>query len=335
METCDAFLIVGSSSPYSGWMAKPKNAVGVQIDDLPERLGLRYPIHAALAGDARLTLRELIPLIRRNDDRSFLETAQQNVRDWRELMRERGTTVSDDGHMKSEAISWHLGHALADNAILCGDSGTVTTLAARTELKRGQNFSFSGTMCSMAAALPYAIGAQAAYPDRQVVALTGDGSLSMMMGDLVTCVQHNLPVKIIVVKNNVLGLIKWEQMAYLGNPQYGVELAPIDFVKVAGACGFKAFHLETPDDCERRLKEALNTPGPVLVEAVVDPNEMPLTPVIKKQHAKNLAKGLARGEPNRERIALTMSRALAREMTYAASPAGVIGRAEKKLKGKS
>jgi pyruvate dehydrogenase (quinone)/pyruvate oxidase len=154
----------------------------------------------------------------------------------------------------------------------------------------------------------------------------------MMMGDLVTCVQHNLPIKLIVVKNNVLGLIKWEQMAYLGNPQYSVELAPIDFVKVAEACGFKTFHLETPDDCEQRLKEALNTPGPVLVEAVVDPNHMPLTPIIKKQHAENLAKGLARGEPNRKRIALTMSRALAQEMTYAASPAGVIGRTEKKIK---
>lgn len=332
MEACDAFLIVGSSSPYKGWMAKPKQAIGVQIDDLPERLGLRYPIEVGLAGDAQLTLRELIPLVERNDDRSFLETAQQNMKEWRELMRERGTTPSDQGLMKSEAVSWYLGQALADNAILCGDSGTVTTLAGRTELKRGQNFSFSGTMCSMAAALPYAIGAQAAFPDRQVVALTGDGSLSMMMGDLVTCVQHNLPIKVIVVKNNVLGLIKWEQMAYLGNPEYGVQLAPIDFAKVAEACGFKTFHMETPDDCEKRLKEALNTPGPVLIEAVVDPNHMPLTPIIKKQHAENLAKGLAHGEPNRKRIALTMSRALADEMTYAASPAGVVGRAEKKLK---
>jgi pyruvate dehydrogenase (quinone)/pyruvate oxidase len=313
-------------------MPAPGSVVGVQIDDLPERLGLRYPVEVGLAGDAQLTLRELIPLIERNDDRAFLEQAQRGVRDWRELLKERATTISDDGHMKSEAISYYLSAALADNAILCGDSGTVTTLAARTELKRGQSFSFSGTMCSMAAALPYAIGAQVAHPDRQVVALTGDGSLSMMMGDLATCAQHNLPVKVIVVKNNLLGLIKWEQMAFLGNPYYGVDLAPIDFVKVAEACGFKAFHFEQPADCERRLKEALNTPGPVLIEAVVDPNEMPLTPTIKSQHAKNLAKGLAQGAPNREQIALTMSRAMAREMTYAASPAGVIGRIEEKLK---
>ncbi|HET8551608.1 MAG TPA: thiamine pyrophosphate-dependent enzyme [Gammaproteobacteria bacterium] len=334
MADCDAFIMIGTSSPYIGFMPKPGSAVGVQIDDLPERLGLRYPVEVGLAGDAKLTLKELTPLLSRNDDRNFLETAQRNMRDWRDLMKERATVVSDDGHMKSEAVSYWLSRALADNAILCGDSGTVTTLAARTELKRGQNFSFSGTMCSMAAALPYAIGAQVAHPDRQVVALTGDGSLSMMMGDLATCAQHNLPVKVVVVKNNLLGLIKWEQMAYLGNPEYGVDLAPIDFIKVAEGCGFKAFHMEKPDDCEKHLKDALNTPGPVLVEVVVDPNEMPLTPIIKKQHARNLAKGLARGEPNRERIALTMSRAMAREMTYAASPAGVVGRAEEKIKDK-
>jgi pyruvate dehydrogenase (quinone)/pyruvate oxidase len=183
----------------------------------------------------------------------------------------------------------------------------------------------------MAAGLPYAIGAQVAYPDRQVVALTGDGSLSMMMGDLATCVQHDLPVKIIVMKNNVLGLIKWEQMAFLGNPQHGVELSAIDFVKVAEGCGAKAVRIEDPSRCREQLREALAMEGPVLIEAVVDPNEMPMTPTINTEHAKNLAWGLARGEPNRERIALTMSRTLASELTYSASPAGVVERAKEKL----
>ena len=330
LKECDTLLIVGSSSPYVEWMPAPGQATGVQIDDLPERIGLRYPVEVGLAGDSRLTLRELIPLLERNDDRSFLEQAQAGMRDWRALQEERATT-SIAGKMRYEAISYHLGAAMADNAILCGDSGIVTTLAARTELRRGQNFSFSGTMCSMAAALPYAIGAQVAYPDRQVVALTGDGSLSMMMGDLATCVQHDLPVKIIVVKNDLLGLIKWEQMAFLGNPQHGVELSPIDFVKVAEACGFEGVRIEESARCRDQLREALATGGPVLVEAVVDPHDMPLTPVIKTQHAQNLARGLARGEPNREQIALTMSRAMAREMTYSASPAGVVERAKEKV----
>jgi pyruvate dehydrogenase (quinone)/pyruvate oxidase len=330
LQECDAILIVGSSSPYAGWLPSPGSAVGVQIDDLPERLGLRYAVEVGLAGDAKLTLRELIPLVKRNDSRAFLEQAQQGVRDWHALQEERAKK-SENGMMNMEAISHYLGPALADNAILCGDSGTVTTLAARTELRRGQNFSFSGTMCSMAAALPYAIGAQTAYPDRQVVALTGDGSLSMMMGDLITCKQHDLPIKLIVVKNNLLGLIKWEQMAYLGNPCYGVDLAPIDFPKVAEACGFKSFQIKDADRCQDQLKQALDTPGPVLIEAVVNPNEMPMTPTIKTQQAKKMAKAMARGAPNTERIALTMSREMGRELTYAASPAGVVERAKEKL----
>jgi pyruvate dehydrogenase (quinone) len=330
LQGCDAILIVGSSSPYVEWMPAPGQAAGVQIDDKPERIGLRYPVEVGLAGDARLTLRELIPFLERNGDRSFLEQAQEGMKQWCALQEERAATTNS-GMMRYEAISHHLGPTMADNAILCGDSGTVTTLAARTELRSGQNFSFSGTMCSMAAALPYAIGAQVAYPDRQVVALTGDGSLSMMMGDLATCVQHNLPVKVIVVKNDLLGLIKWEQMAFLGNPQYGVELSPIDFCKIAEGCGFGGVRIEDHSRCRAQLEEALATDGPVLVEAVVDPHDMPLTPVIQTQHAKNLPYGLARGEPNRERIALTMSRAMAREMTYSASPAGIVERAKEKL----
>ncbi len=185
----------------------------------------------------------------------------------------------------------------------------------------------------MMAALPYAIGAQVAYPDRQVVALTGDGSLSMMMGELATLAQHQLPVKVVVMRNDVLGLIKWEQMAFLGNPQYGVELSRIDFVKVAEACGLRGVRIEDPSTVGDQLSDALASEGPALIEAVVDPHDMPMTPTINPEHAKGIARGLARGEPNRQRIALTMSRVLAREMEYATSPAGVITRAKEKLTG--
>jgi pyruvate dehydrogenase (quinone) len=329
LQECDAILIVGSSSPYIEFLPQPGQAAGVQIDDRPERLGLRYPVEVGLAGDAKLTLQQLVPLLPRNDDRSFLERAQAGMRDWRALQEERAS--APEKPMKPDAVPFHLGPAMADEAILCGDSGTVTTWAARTELRRGQMFSFSGTMCSMMAALPYAIGAQAAHPDRQVVALTGDGCLSMMLGELATLRQHELPVKVVVMRNNVLGLIKWEQMAFLGNPQYGVELSPIDFVKVAEACGLGGVRIEEPSRCGDQLREALALDGPVLVEAVVDPHDMPMTPTINNQHAKNFALGMARGEPNRERIALTMSRVLAREMSYSTSPAGVVTRAKERL----
>ncbi|MGH2875400.1 MAG: thiamine pyrophosphate-dependent enzyme, partial [Solirubrobacteraceae bacterium] len=325
LKSCDALLIVGSSSPYIEFLPAPGSAVGVQIDDRPDRIGLRYPVSVGLCGDAKLTLRELEPLLETRTDRSFLEGAQAEMRDWRDLQAQRAEP--HEAPIKPDAIPHFLSRALADRAILTGDSGTVTTWAARTELRRGQMFSFSGTMCSMMAALPYAIGAQVAYPDRQVVALTGDGSMTMMMGDLATLAQHQLPVKVVVMRNDVLGLIKWEQMAFLGNPQYGVELAPVDFVKVAEACGLKGVRIEDPARVGDQLHDALAMDGPVLIEAVVDPNDMPMTPTINSEHAKGLASALARGEPNRERIALTMSRVLAREMSYEASPAGVLARA--------
>jgi pyruvate dehydrogenase (quinone) len=329
LQGCDAILIVGSSSPYIEFLPSPGSAAGVQIDDRPERIGLRYPVQIGLCGDAKLTLTELEPLLEHGQDRSFLEQAQAEMRDWRALQAERAEP--HDPPIKPDAIPFHLGHALADRAILCGDSGTVTTWAARTELRRGQMFSFSGTMCSMMAALPYAIGAQVAYPDRQVVALTGDGSLTMMMGELATLAQHNLPVKVVVMRNDVLGLIKWEQMAFLGNPQYGVELAPVDFVKVAEACGLRGVRIEDPSRAGDQLSEALAAEGPALIEAIVDPHDMPMTPTINTEHAKGFAWGLARGEPNREQIALTMSRVLAREMEYSTSPAGVLTRAKDRV----
>jgi pyruvate dehydrogenase (quinone)/pyruvate oxidase len=329
LKGCDAILIVGSSSPYIEFLPEPGQAAGVQIDDVPERIGLRYPVEVGLAGDAKATLRELEPLLGRNDNRAFLERAQARMGEWSALEEERAGR--DDVPMKPQVPGWHLSELLADDAILCGDSGTVTTWAARVKLRSpAQSFSFSGTMCSMAAALPYAIGAQAAHPDRQVVAFTGDGSLTMMMGDLATLAQEELPVKVLVIRNDVLGLIKWEQMAFLGNPQYGVELATVDFAKVAEGCGIRGVRITEPGSCRDQLAAALGQPGPALIEAVVDPHEMPMTPTINPDHAKKLAIGMARGEPNRKRIALTMSRTLAEEMTYSASPAGTLARAKER-----
>jgi pyruvate dehydrogenase (quinone) len=324
MKSCDAILIVGSSFPYIEYLPKPGSAVGVQIDDRPERIGLRYPVHAGLVGDAQATLRELLPLLQQNNDRAFLEQAQEGMREWWALMRERGTR--DIMPMQPQTVPWHLAELLDDDAIVIGDSGTVTTWIARMMLRGNQKFSFSGTLCSMAAALPYSIGAQSAYPDRQVVAFTGDGSLSMMMGDLATLAQHDLPVKLIVIKNNTLGLIKWEQMVYLGNPEYGVQLAPIDFVKVAEGCGLRAVHIDNPKDCRGQLAEALRMKGPVVIEALVDPNEPPEPPKITKEETKHLAEALAAGEVNRKRIGLTIGRDMWDESGFSASPFGALGR---------
>lgn len=330
LAECDALIMVGTSFLYIEYLPKPGQAVVLQIDVDPARLGLRAPIDVGLAGDAKATLQALLPLLPRNDDRSFLEKAQDGMRDWWKLIEERATR--EVMPMKPQTAPWYLNEMLRDDAIITGDSGTVTTWAARyLKLRRGQNFSFSGTMCSMAVGLPYAIGAQIAYPHRQVVALVGDGSLSMLMGDFVTCVQYNLPIKVLVIKNNVLGLIKWEQMVYLGNPQYGVEFAPIDFVKVAEACGARGVHIEDPRRCREQLAEAMNIDGPAIIEALVDPNEPPLPPKITPEQAKHFAEALARGQANRERIGLTLFRNVIEESTLSASPYGTVSRVLEKV----
>jgi pyruvate dehydrogenase (quinone)/pyruvate oxidase len=164
----------------------------------------------------------------------------------------------------------------------------------------------SGTLATMACGLPYAIGAQIAFPDRQCVAFVGDGGFSMLMAEFATCVKYRLPVKVVVVKNNTLGQIKWEQMVFLGVPEYGVDLQPIDFAQFARACGGKGFTVEEQQDCGRIVEQALDTPGPVLIEARVDPFEPPLPAKITLDQATNFAKSLLKGEPNREKIALTV-----------------------------
>src|SRR5947199_6567525 len=137
-------------------------------------------------------------------------------------------------------------------------------------------FSCSGTLATMACGLPYAVAAGIAYPGRQVVAFVGDGGFTMLMGELATCVKYRLDVKIVVVKNNTLGQIKWEQMVFLGNPEFGCELHPIDFAAFARACGGTGFTIVEPRECEATLREAFATRGPVIVEAVVDPFEPPM-----------------------------------------------------------
>lgn len=330
-ESCDALLIIGSSFPYIEFLPKPGQAVGVQIDDKPERIGLRYPVEIGLVGDAQATLRELLMYLPRNEDRSFLKQAQKGMTEWWKLMEERGTRTSKP--MKPQVVSWNLSQLLADDAVVTGDSGTVTTHIARMKLRGNQKFSFSGTLCSMAAGLPYAIGAQVAYPGRQVVAFTGDGSMSMAMGDLVTLVQHKLPVKMIVLRNNTLGLIKWEQMIYLGNPEYGVDLYPIDFVKVAEACGLRAVRIEEPKKCQKQLREALAMDGPVLVECITDPLEPPMPPKATKAEMKHLAESLLGGERDRARISLTMARQAMDEALFPASDFGVLPRAAEAITG--
>jgi pyruvate dehydrogenase (quinone) len=305
IESCDTLLLVGTSFPYIEYYPKPEQARGVQIDVDPMRIGLRYPVEVGLVGDCRRTLQRLLPLLQRNKNRRFLEQAQAGMKDWHALMAERQSRM--DKPMKPQVVAWELGKRLRDDAIISSDSGTIATWFARhIPVKHGQMHSLSGTLATMANGLPYTIAAQIAYPERQCVAFVGDGGFSMLMAEFVTAVKYQLPIKVVIIKNNTLGQIKWEQMVFLGNPEYGCELHPIDFAAVARACGGVGFTVEDPAECGRVLDQALTTPGPVVVEAVVDPFEPPLPPKISTDQAARFAQSLLRGEPNREKIALTV-----------------------------
>jgi pyruvate dehydrogenase (quinone) len=305
LEKCDTLLMVGTSFPYIEFFPKPGQARAVQIELDPARLGLRYPVEVGLIGDSRRTLAALLPLLERNDDRGFLEQAQKDMQAWWKLMEDRGTRP--DVPMKPQVVAWELGKRLQDDAIVCGDSGTIATWWARQiRAKRGQMYSLSGMLASMGNGLPYAIAAQVAYPDRQCVAFVGDGGFSMLMAELATCVKYKLPVKVVVVKNNTLGMIKWEQMVFLGNPEYGCELQPIDFAAFAKACGAVGFTVEDPAKCGTVLDEALAVQGPALVEAVVDPFVPPMPPKITVDQAAKFGEALLKGTPNRDKIVLTV-----------------------------
>ena len=313
LEGCDTLLVVGSSFPYIEFYPKPGQARCVQIDLDPPRIGLRYPVEVGLVGDSIRVLRRLIPLLDRHSDRSWLKQAQQGKAEWMKLMEERGTR--QDMPMKPQVVAHELGKRLKDDAIIATDSGTITTWAARhIQIRNGQMFSLSGNLATMACGLPYAIGAQCAYPERQVVAFVGDGGLTMLMGELATAVKYQLPIKVIVIKNNLLGQIKWEQMVFLGNPEYVCDLQPIDFAQVARACGAIGLSIDRPEDCGRVLDEALTTKGPVVVEASVDPHEPPMPPKVEAKQALHFAESLARGTPNRGKIAATVLSDTVREL---------------------
>jgi thiamine pyrophosphate-dependent acetolactate synthase large subunit-like protein len=307
MEQCDTLFMIGTSFPYSRYLPRPGQARGVQLDIDHTRIGLRYPVEVGLVGDAKPTLQALIPLLKRNNNRSFLEKAQKGMKEWNEYMTREGERM--DVPMKPQVVAKVLNELAAPDAIITGDSGTNTTWIARNfSIKKDQMFSCSGNLATMAPGLPYAIGAQVAYPDRQVIAFVGDGAFTMLMGEMITAVKYNLPIKVIIIKNDYLGQIKWEQIVFLGNPEYGVELQPADFAAWARAAGGEGYRVGDPSNVKAVMQEFLASPKPAVLEALVDPNEPPLPGKIKPEQAKKFAKALLRGQPEGPRIALTAFR---------------------------
>lgn len=313
MEECDMLLIVGSSFPYLDFYPKPGKARCVQIDLDSTRIGLRYPVDVGLVGNSKDVLGGLVPLLKRREDRGFLEAAQKRMQKWRELMQERGTRT--DIPMKPQVVTYALNRLLDDDAIISSDSGTIATWAARyIDIRGDMKFSLSGSLATMANGLPYSIGAAVAYPGRQVVCIVGDGGFTMLMGELATLVKYKLPVKVIIIKNNSLGQIKWEQIVLDGNPEFGVDLQPIDFALYAQAAGAAGYTIHDPKDAESTLRRALEYNGPAVVEALVDKNEPPLPGHVNLKQAVHFAEALVRGEKGAKEIVKTIARDKVREI---------------------
>ncbi|HVM45809.1 MAG TPA: thiamine pyrophosphate-dependent enzyme [Candidatus Thermoplasmatota archaeon] len=307
LEGCDTLLMVGTSFPYMEHLPKPGSVRGIQVDSDATRLGLRYPVDVGLVGDARATLQELLPLIEPRATSDWLAGLQGEMRDWRGLMATRAE--SPEAPIKPQLVAQEVGRRLRDDAIVTCDSGTITTWAARhIDIRQGQRFALSGNLASMAPGLPYAIAAQIAYPERQVVAFIGDGGLLMLASELSVAAHYRLPIKVVVVKNGSLGMIKWEQLVFLGNPSYGVELPPVDLAMVARGLGVKGSHVEEPQELGATLDAAFAHDGPALIECTVDPFEPPHPPKATLEDALRVAKALSRGEPHAGRIALTLFR---------------------------
>jgi pyruvate dehydrogenase (quinone) len=313
MAACDTLVMLGTSFPYLEFYPKPGQAKCVQVDFDSSRLGLRCPVEVGIVGDAGRVLRALLPRIERKGDRRFLESAQTAMKEWRGLLEKRGTR--SDKPLKPQVVAYELDKLLKPDAVISSDCGTVTVWAARyLQMRERMLFSASGMLATMGNGLPYSIAGALAFPERQHICVAGDGGFTMMMGEVATLVKYRLPVKIVIFKNNALGMIKWEQIAFEGNPQYGIELQPIDFAKYAEACGAVGLTIEDPADTARVLRQALDAPGPVIVQAVIDPNEPPLPGNATLKQTAHFVESILRGQKDGFKILKTVLENKVREL---------------------
>jgi pyruvate dehydrogenase (quinone) len=275
MHQCDTVLIIGSTMPWVDSYPTPGVARGVQVDTKADRIGLRFPVEVGLVGDAKETLRALLPLLRQKDE-GFLRESQARVTQWNALLDR--VAASERRPLRPQSVIRAISDALAPDAIVCLDCGANTHFAARfLTLRRGQQLVATGMLATMGPGLPFSIAAQLANPGRQVVAIVGDGGFAMLMAELSTAVRNRLPVKIIVLRNDMLAEVVFEQKE-LGNPPYGCELGGIDFAQVAVACGAEGARCTEPAALRAAVAAMLGSSRASLLEVHVDPAEPITTP---------------------------------------------------------
>jgi len=280
MKECDTLLILGSNMPYLDYY--PTSATAIQIDHEPRRIGLRYPVQLGLVGDMQATLNTLLPLLKKKRDGSFLKKHQEGMAKWRETLK--NIEEGESQLVRPQYLVAEVARHLDEDATVSLDTGANTIFTARHwELKQGQSMAVSGNLASMGAGLPYAMAAQLAFPGRQCVAMVGDGGLAMLMADIATAVRYQLPVKVIVFKNNSLSLDVYEQMA-AGDEVFGGDLTPIDFAEVARACGAEGYTCKSKSEVSETIEKAFASPAPSVIEVWIDADQAPSAPDHIKQN---------------------------------------------------
>jgi len=304
MTGCDTLLMVGSSFPYSEFLPEEGEARGVQIDIDARMIGIRYPMEVNLVGDSAQTLRALIPLLERKEDRSWREEVESGVAAWWEVLEARAMNAANP--INPQRVFWELSSRLPDNCILSSDSGSSANWFARDlKIRSGMKASLSGTLATMGPGVPYAIAAKFAFPDRVAIALVGDGAMQMNgNGELVTIAKYwqrwSDPRLIVLVLNNRdLNQVTWEQRAVEGDPKFEAAQGLPDFPYAAYAdlIGLRGIRVETPDEVGAAWDEALSADRPVVLEALTDPEVPPLPPHITFDQAKALTSTLLKRDP--------------------------------------
>jgi pyruvate dehydrogenase (quinone)/pyruvate oxidase len=307
MEEADTLLMVGTNFPYTKHLPQPGQVRTVQIDQDPVLAGNRMPTDVPIVGDAAKTLAALLPLLKRKDERGFLEKAQRAMAEWRKDMA--ALEDPDRDPIQPQYLARTIDRLAGDDAILTSDSGTIATWAARHfDIRGGRQFYLSGNLATMAPGLPYAIAAQWAHPDRQCIAFVGDGGFAMLMAEFETAVRYGLPIKVVINNNASLGQILWEQMV-LGFPEHGVRFQrTMRFAPFAESCGALGVEVDQASGVEPAVRRALEHDGPALVDVMVNPDEPPMPGKVTYEQAKGFAQAWLRGQPRKATMASTLFR---------------------------
>jgi pyruvate dehydrogenase (quinone) len=309
MQECDTLLMVGSSFPYSEFLPEEGKARGVQIDIDGKMVGIRYPMEVNLIGDSALTLRALLPLLEHKQDRSWRESLEKRIGEWWRLVDERANQPADP--INPQLVFHELSKRLPDGAILTSDSGSSANWYARdVKIRSGMMGSLSGTLATMGAGVPYAIGAKFAHPDRPVIALVGDGAMQMNgLAELITVAKYHdrwpdRRLIVLVLNNRDLNQVTWEQRAMSGDPKFepSQDLPDVHYARWAELIGLGGIRVEAPEEVGDAWDRALEADRPTVIDVVCDPEVPPLPPHITIEQARSLTKAILHGDPARRRI---------------------------------